>query len=208
MTSNPSPQYIAAVAGVFNNNGAGVRGDLAAVVKAILTHSEAALGTPTSGKLDEPALFVTSMVRALNATVADHPFMSDLSADMGQRVLFAPSVFNYFSPFFRVPGSGLLGPEFQLLNTATAMTRANFVKSLITGGFGSDVTFDWTPFTNLAATPGALIDRVNAVLMGGAMSAQMRQAILTAVNAAPTAREKARAAVYLAAVSMQYQVVH
>ena len=208
VTSNPSPKYIGDVAAVFANNGAGVRGDLAAVVKAILSHSEAALGTPTSGKLDEPALFITGLVRELNATVADHPFMSDLSSDMGQRVLFAPSVFNYFSPSFRVPGSPLLGPEFQILNTATAMTHANFVKSLITGGFGSDVTFDWAPFTSLAGTPGALVDKVGAVLMGGAMSPQMRQAILTAVNASPSATEKARTAVYLTAISMQYQVAH
>ena len=208
VTSNPSPKYIGDVAAVFNNNGVGVRGDLAAVVKAILTHSEAALGTPTSGKLDEPALFISELVRALNATVADHPFMTDLSEDMGQKVLFSPSVFNYFSPFFRVPGGALIGPEFQLLNTSTAMTRANFVKSLITGGFGTDVTFDLTPFTSLAGTPGAMVDKVNAVIMGGAMSAPMRQAILTAVNAASSARDKVRTAIYLAAISMQYQVEH
>jgi len=208
VTSNPSAKYIGDVAAVFVNNGSGVRGDLAAVVKAILLHSEAALGTPTSGKLDEPALFITGLVRELNAAVADHPFMTDLSEDMGQKVLFAPSVFNYFSPSFRVPGSPLLGPEFQILNTATAMTHANFVKSLITGGFGSDVTFDLTPFTSLAGTPGALVDKVGAVLMGGTMSSPMRQAILTAVNASPSATEKARTAIYLTAISMQYQVAH
>ncbi|MGC4082940.1 MAG: DUF1800 family protein [Vicinamibacterales bacterium] len=120
VTSNPSPAYVAAVAGAFNDSG-GVRGNLAAVVRAILTHPEATMST-TNGKLAEPALFVVSILRGLNASVTDHPFMSDRAEQMGQKVLYPPSVFSYYSPGYRVRGTDngfgvpLGGPEFQILH--------------------------------------------------------------------------------------------
>ena len=83
MTSNPSPAYVAAVTAVFNNPGG--RGDLAAVVRAILTHPEASAATATSGKLSEPVLFVVAPLRAFGATVTDHPFMSDGPSRWGRR---------------------------------------------------------------------------------------------------------------------------
>ena len=102
VTSNPSPAYVADVAAVFSNDdGDGVRGDLAAVVRAILTHPGAGQSTATSGKLSEPALFVASVLRGLNAAVTDHPFASDKAESMGQRVLYPGSVFSYFSPGYR-----------------------------------------------------------------------------------------------------------
>jgi len=119
VTSNPSPAYVAAVGSVFNDNGAGVRGDMAAVIRAVLTHPEAGLSSPNSGKLSEPVLFVVSQLRALNATVTDHPFMSDKSEEMGQKVFYPGSVFSYYSPGYRVrntmgpTGAPLGGPEFR-----------------------------------------------------------------------------------------------
>ena len=101
VTSNPSPAYVSAIAAVFNGSG-GTRGDLAAVVRAILTHPEASTSTLTSGKLAEPVLFVVSMMRAFNASVTDHPFMSNRAEEMGQKVFYPPSVFSYFSPGYRV----------------------------------------------------------------------------------------------------------
>ncbi|MFN0104675.1 MAG: DUF1800 family protein, partial [Bryobacteraceae bacterium] len=127
VTSNPSATYVRDVAAVFANNGASIRGDLRAVVKAILTHPEAQLAGSTSGKLSEPALFMTRQLRAIGGNVADYPFMSDLSAEMGQRAFHPPSVFSYYSPSYRIPGTQLTGPEFQIYTTATAMVRANFV---------------------------------------------------------------------------------
>jgi uncharacterized protein (DUF1800 family) len=208
VTSNPSPGYIAAVAAVFANNGAGVRGDLKAVVRAILTHPEAQLAAVTAGKLAEPSLFMTRQLRAIGGNVADYPFLSDLSAEMGQRVFHSPSVFNYYSPNYRIPGTALTGPEFQLYTTATAMIRANFVAKLISGGFGSEVTLNLTPWTTLAADAGALVNQINVLAFGGTMSAEVRNAMLTAIGKSPNAKEKVWTAFYVAFTSSQFQVEH
>jgi uncharacterized protein (DUF1800 family)/fibronectin type 3 domain-containing protein len=206
VSSNPSPAYLSDVVGVFNDNGSGVRGDLQAVVTRILTHPEASLSAPNQSKFSEPALFLLTLSRALNASVVDHPFLSDYSQEMAQQIWFAPSVFNYFSPNFR--SGAIFAPEMQIWTTATAMSRSNFVASLVSGGFGSDVTLDLTPFTAKAADPPALVDTVNALIMGGTMSQQMKDSIVTALRATTSSSERVRTAIYLAAVSMQYQVEH
>jgi hypothetical protein len=138
--------------------------------------------------------------------VVDHPFLSDFTEQMGQRIWFAPSVFNYFSPNFR--SGALFAPEMQIWTTATAMSRTNFVASLISGGFGKDVTINTAPFTSVAADTNALVDTVNSLMMGGTMSGEMRQAILTALAATKSSSERVRTALYLTATSMQYQVEH
>jgi hypothetical protein len=204
VTSNPSSAYIQRVATVFANNGAGVRGDLKAVVKAILLDPEAALGQPNSGHLREPALFLTSLLRVLNASVVDHPFISDKSDEMAQRIFYAPSVFNYFSPGFRAGTQ--LGPEFQIFTTATSLIRINFVSTLLRGGFGTDVTLDLTPYLVDLPNTGAMVDRVNMNLLGGLMSQPMRDSILAAVAKASSNQEKVQTAIYLTATSSQYQV--
>jgi uncharacterized protein (DUF1800 family) len=214
VTSNPSPAYVAAIAGVFADNGGGVRGDMAAVVRAILTHPDAATSTTSSGKLAEPVLFVVSQLRALNASVTDHPFMSDKVADMGQKVFYPPSVFSYFSPGFRVRGTAgpggapLVGPEFQILTSVTALERANFVGALVGGHFGDDVSIDYAPFTSRASDPAALVDYVNLLMMGGQMSLEERTEIIAAVRVSPATqpRERVRTAVYLTLVAAQSQV--
>jgi uncharacterized protein (DUF1800 family) len=217
VTSNPSPAYVQAVSAVFMNNGGGVRGDLAAVVRAILTHPEAlASSNPvtTGGKLAEPVLYVTSIMRAFNATVSDHPFMTDRSEVMGQRVFYPPSVFSYFSPGYRVrgtdDGSGvpLLGPEFQGLTSVTALERANFVSDLLAGRYGTNVTIDYSPFTSKASDAAALVDFCAEVFMGSRISTEMRNAIITAVNAsaATSLTDRANTAIYLTLTAAQAQV--
>jgi hypothetical protein len=214
VTSNPSGRYVSDVAAVFNDNGGGVRGDLAAVVRALLTHDEAGLSNEFTGKLSEPVLFVVSQLRALNATVTDHPFMSDKAEEMGQKVFYPPSVFSYYSPGYRVrgtvgpSGAPLGGPEFQILTSVTALVRANFVGSLLGGWFGSDVAFDYTPFTSLAADPPALVDYCARLFMGTRISNEMRTEIIAAVRVTPAsnARERARTAIYLTLVAAQSQV--
>jgi uncharacterized protein (DUF1800 family) len=207
VTSNPSPTYISDVAAVFNNNGQGVRGDLAAVVKAILLHPEASTtGSATFGKFAEPALFLTTVCRLICTNITDHPFMSDFSQNMAQQIWFAPSVFNYFSPNFRA--GALFAPELQIWSTANAMTRTNWLASLLSGGFGGSVTLNLAPFTVVAADPNALTDTVNALLMGGTMSTQMRGAMITAISATNNTTERVNTALYVAASSMQYQVEH
>lgn len=210
VTSNPSPAYVGAVAAVFNGGGSGERGDLAAVVRAILTHPEASAGT-TPGKLAEPVFFIVSMLRAFDATVTDHPFMSDKAADMGQRVFYPPSVFSYFSPGYRVRGTGtppLGGPEFQILTSVTALERANFVADLLGHHFGTDVTIDFTSFNALSDTPLTLVEYCNRLFMGGRMSVEERAEIAAAVRAISPAyyQERVRTALYLTLVTAQAQV--
>jgi uncharacterized protein (DUF1800 family) len=204
VSSNPSPTYIHDVVQVFNNNGQGVRGDLRAVVKAILLHPEAS--SPASVKFSEPALFLTTVCRVLCSSVVDHPFMSDFSQNMSQQIWFAPSVFNYFSPNYRV--GNLFAPEMQIWTTATAMTRTNWIASLISGGFGGDVVLNLAPFTSVAADPNALLDTVNSLLAGGTMPSDVRAAILQALTVSRNNSERVQTAIYLTAASMQYQVEH
>jgi hypothetical protein len=199
---------------VFNDNGAGVRGDLAAVVRAVLTDGEAGLSSPFTGKLSEPVLFVVSQLRALNASVTDHPFMSDKSEEMGQKVFYPGSVFSYYSPGYRVrgtvgpTGAPMGGPEFQIFTSVTALVRANFVGSLLGGYFGGDATVDYGPFTSLAADPAALVDYCSRLFMGTRISPEMRAEIIAAVRvtSAGDSRERARTAIYLTLVAAQSQV--
>ncbi len=210
VTSNPSPAYVAAVASVFSASG----GNLASVVSAILTNPEAGISTATNGKLAEPVIFVVSMLRALNAAVTDHPFMSDKAESMGQKVFYPPSVFSYFSPGYRVrgtrgpTGAPLGGPEFQGLTTVTALERANFVGALLGGYFGADVTWDRTPFTTRAGDASALVDYCSLVFMAGRMSPEERAAIIEAVRVSPrtSPNERVRTALYLTLTAAQSQV--
>jgi uncharacterized protein (DUF1800 family) len=202
VTSNPSPAYIRDIVQVFNDNGHGVRGDLQAVVRAILLHPEAATGS----KFAEPALYLASVCRLLCTGITDHPFMTDFSQNMSQQIWFAPSVFNYYSPNYRA--GVVLAPEMQIWTTATALIRINWVSSLLSGGFGNDVKLDLSAFTAVAPDANALLDTVNSLVMGGTMTPQMRSTIQTAVLASSNAKDRVRTALYLTLSSMQYQVEH
>ena len=214
VTSNPSPAYVQAVTAVFNDNGGGVRGDLAAVIRAVLTHADAGVTAATTGKLAEPVLFVLSQLRALNAAVADHPFMTDRTAEMGQKIFYPPSVFSYFSPGFRVRGTGttttapLVGPEFQHLTTVTSLLRANFVGALLGGHFGNAVTVNYEEFQSRAATAATLVDYTSVRILGGRLTGPERTEIIAAVNATPPTDtlERVRTALYLMLVLAQNQV--
>lgn len=203
-TSNPSPAYVARVAGVFNNNGNGVRGDLAAVLRAILLDQEARQGTaavPAFGKLREPLLRMTQLFRAFdaqprpggewdvppNVAVFNTPSsrgLRSVDADIGQNVLASPSVFNFFRPDFAPAGpvatAGLTAPEFQLWTENAIMASTNLlnfhIQNAESGGY-------WT-YLNLSAElalvnqPASLVDRLNLLLTQGAMSTALRQTLL------------------------------
>jgi hypothetical protein len=136
VTSNPSPQYITRVATVFNNNGQGVRGDMRAVIRAILLDPEArgdAKADPNYGRLREPALFMTSILRNLGGR-SDGVYLRLQAIIMQQNLFTPPSVFNYFPPSYVIPGTTTRGPEFGIQDTASALNRANFVYQLVYGG--------------------------------------------------------------------------
>ena len=220
VTSNPSPEYVSRVAGVFNNNGRGVRGDMQAIVKAILLDPEARGDEKTDpgfGKLREPAQFIVGLLRALGGR-SDGVFPRAQSAALGQDVYQAPSVFNFYPPGYPLPGTGLVSPVSAIYTSTTALGRANFVYSLlysnngiapdptVTGATGTKI--DLSPLAALAGDPQKLMDKLNLVMLHGGMSDAMRNIIVQAINAVPATDPLARArtAVYLVATSPQYQV--
>lgn len=145
VTSNPSPGYVYRVASAFNDNGSGVRGDLKAVIKAILLDPEARdplyQQLNNYGKPSEPLIRVTRLYRAFPLTAplqrfGDPRYFLNLATDIPeQRPLMAPSVFNFFQPDFSRPGlisqMGLHSPEFQILTELTATTQANTLYNAI-----------------------------------------------------------------------------
>lgn len=210
VTSNPSPAYVARVSNAFINNGAGVRGDLAAVFAAILLDPEA-LNPDANlhGRLKDPLLHIIGLGRALNAQLGDPGSFQYVFTNLSQRVLTPSTVFSFYSPTAAIPTQPtLFGPEFQLYPPALAVQRANFIYGILTGQFGSAFSVDMTPFRVLAANPAALVDKVNATLMMGRMSPSLRQIILDATNAVPASdpNQRALGAVYLAAISSEYSV--
>ena len=229
VSSNPSPAYIQRVVTVFNSGsftvsgatfGSGQRGDLQAVIAAILLDSEARRGDdPTTangndGKLREPILYIAAILRAFGAT-SDGLGPVNFASSMSEAPMESPSVFNFFPPDYGIPGTNLVGPEFALQTTATALVRANFVNSFVFGSIGAGTTVSFTPYANLAASPdasGQLMDSLNALLLHGSMSSSDRASILAAVNAAPAGTnqnlQRAQDAIYLILSSSQYQVQH
>ena len=217
VTSNPSPGYIERVASVFDNDGSGVRGDMKAVITAILMDPEARRGDDpatavgTDGHLQEPILYMTGLLREFGAT-SDGSNLAYYGSNMGQEALFSPSVFNFYSPSYVIPGTTMYGPEFQILTTATSLNRVNWVSSFVFGSLGSGTTVDFSSYATQAANPTALLGSLNTLMLHGSMSSDMQSAILTAMQAVPAGSkqglQQAQAAIYLIGTSSQYQVQH
>jgi uncharacterized protein (DUF1800 family) len=224
VTSNPSPAYVARVASVFNDNGSGVRGDLGAVVRAILMDAEARGGMhaePDYGHLREPALYAAQFYRSLGG-VSDGVWLKDRSTEMGQNLFYPDTVFNYFPADYAL-ASGQAAPEFGILNTATSLARANFVYSASLTSSTGNVVFaaqpnatvlgatgtylDLTPYISLAGNPASLIDRLNMLLLHGTMAPETRtQLINTVTNVSTDPKVRAQTAIYLVANLPQFMV--
>jgi uncharacterized protein (DUF1800 family) len=209
VTSNPSPAYISRVAAVFKDNGQGVRGDLKAVITAILLDPEARdsagdLSNPQYGKVREALIRYTNWARAFTAQSRNGFYNLESTEDpiwgLGQMPMRSPTVFNWYAPGFVPPGTsieqaGLVAPEMQMTNVTTVVGYLNYMQSAIgsdaTGG--PDLYSAYTAEINLAATPDALLDRMNLLLMGGEMDSTLRGEILDAVNsiAIPTSDQNA-----------------
>ncbi len=164
VTSDPSPAYVSRVAAAFNNNGAGVRGDMKALIRAILLDPEARGGRktdPNYGKLREPLQYLTNYLRTFNVRAStpitvngsqvsppsscqnkSDGVLSWRTSEMGQDMLVPATVFSYFSPDYVVPGTDVLGPEFALANTSTSVARNNQMM-----GF----SFEWNWFEQATA---------------------------------------------------------
>ena len=209
VVSNPSPAYVERIALVFENNGTGVRGDLRAVVRAILLDPEARSGIPTAqgGRLKDPIYHVVSFVRALGGSLSPTNGQSWYLGRMGQTPLAPPSVFGFYSPLYRIPRSSLAGPEFQIYGPTEAVLRGNTFWQILYHP-GSDFPVDLSPFLAVGANTAALIDLVDQRLLYGRMPAGMRDRLATAVNAQGDVRSRVLTAVYLTALSGLYAVQH
>ena len=170
VTSNPTPAYVGRVVAVFNSNNSGVRGDLKAVIRAILLDPEARGNNKTDpdyGKLREPVLFVTNVLRPFNPTAQagsaaacnglSDGILNGSTAMLDQDVFNPPTVFNYYPMDYIIPNTPLAGPEFGIFSTGTALKRPNFVNQFVAP-------------SGIPATPGILTvnpNDANSTLSGG-----------------------------------------
>lgn len=226
VTSNPSPAYVARVASAFNSS----NGNLGITLKAILLDEEArspsVAASSTFGKVREPILRLSAMLRAFNASSDTGAYLiGNTSPDaygLSQSVLASPSVFNFFRPGYTPASSytsaaGLVAPELQLAHETSVAGYATFIRDVIWNGVGtrgydglatrSDVTMDYmsetSPIRKLADTPAALVDFVNQRLTWGAMSSELKTDIVSAVGqvnfvsqTSPTDEQRARTQAY------------
>jgi uncharacterized protein (DUF1800 family) len=222
VTSNPSPGYVYRVAQIFANNGVGVRGDLGAVVRAILldyeARSPALLGGIGHGKLKEPLLRATAFMRAFGAASDSGRYNIDAYPGLVQAPLRAPTVFNFFPPDYARPGAlagaGLYSPEFQIMTDTSGITMPNFFQFYIYNPKPALPSPDnreaiyLTPdsLLPLARTPQPLVDQLNLLFCAGTLSPVANDRIVAALNALPAAGanddlERVHAAIYLVVTS-------
>lgn len=224
VTDNPSPAYVQRVAGVFADNGSGVRGDLGAVVKAILLDDEARNPAMSQrkdfGRLKEPVIRTMAMARAFGMKAVPELLWWDWSTFYDaarQEPTRSPSVFNFYRPDHRPPGlmtqNDLAGPVFQITDSYSAIAFPNHLWSMLQEGFNVWRTYsfplDLSREVALASDPERLVDHLNLMLCAGSMRASTRSIILSNVSQIPATDRAARArvAAYLALMSPEGAVM-
>ena len=224
VTSNPSPAYVERVARVFQNDGTGQRGNLSAVVRAILLDVEARTESPSdqpnAGKVREPVLRLLAWARAWGVRSDSDNWAvgntSDPATRLGQSPLRSPSVFNFFRPAYVPPNSafsasGLVAPELQLTNESTVAGYLNFMQSLVAGSI-SDIVPDYSTLLTLADNPAALVTEINTVMAAGQLGAGTQTLIVSAINAMSRAndaamRQRVNAAMLLVLAAPEFVVL-
>ena len=230
VTSSPTPGYVSRVAAVFKDNGKGVRGDLAAVTRAVLLDPEARGARKIDreyGRMREPALFWTAMLRALDVTTDG--YMPYQQGWQSSQVLFnSQTVFNYYPADYTLAGGNIPAPEFAIYTTAEFLYRANQVNDLLYNvdqSWSSDPFYGWGPigyvpnavgtrspplsaFLADAANPDVLVERLNRLLLHGTMSPAARKTVVNTVAKldAKDSLRRVKMAVNLILVSIAYQV--
>jgi uncharacterized protein (DUF1800 family) len=236
VTSNPTPAYVGRVTATFRNNGQGVRGDLQAVVYAILMDPEARGDIKTAndyGHMREPALYVNNICRMFTATAYNDStdtsdgYLNPQCTPMDQDCFRPASVFSYFSPLFvagrKDDGTPLLAPEFQIYSTSSSIKRANFINQMVnpngaaqTYGIPTNTTTTpkgtrlvLDPYLQFASDAGALVDVLDQQMMHSSTSPEMKNSIIAAVNAvaANNPLRRVKTAIYLFGTSSQYQII-
>ena len=223
VTANPTPAYVLRVARVFQNDGTGERGDLGAVVRAILLDAEArdAPANDASGKLTEPLMRLTGVWRAYGARAASGRYLLAYPEfSFAQAALRSPSVFNFFRPDYAPPGEitnrALVSPEMQITTETTTSSTNNFLAFAIflrnssTAGLAADDIFiDIAAELGFASNPATLVDRAADRLLGGAISPGLRNETIAMVSLIPATETAFRVteAVHAIASSPEYAVV-
>jgi len=225
VTSTPSPAYVGRVAAVFANNGSGVRGDMKAVVTAILNDPEARAAdtdpTANDGHLREPILYFAGIMRALQFTNVNSQGRYDVATSytspLGETPYGAESVFNFFPPSYIIPGTTLNAPEFAQENTAAATLRMTLADSIVRNHL-TTFNIDMSPTSLLgmiasatgnAATDSAnLVTALNILFTHDQMTAPMQTAI--AANAAHLTdiSQRVRVSTWLVISSNFYKIEH
>jgi uncharacterized protein (DUF1800 family) len=222
VTSNPSKTYIGDVAKVFNDNGQGAKGDLRAVLSAILLHPEARSAVPAAnfGKQREPVIRFANFLRALDAKSpsgrnAIH-YLESADNGLGQSPLLSPSVFNFFLPNFRPAGkiaqAGLVAPEFQITTETTVVGGLNFFANLVKnksyGNGDTKLSLNVAPLEAAAGNTDQLIGELNALFYNYQMSAKMQARMRKMLNGFDDADKagRVRAALILTSLSPEFVV--
>jgi uncharacterized protein (TIGR03437 family) len=224
VTSSPSTDYVYRVAQKFNNNGAGVRGDLKAVIRAALTDYEArsleAVKNQGYGKLREPIVRFAHLLRAFNYSCPCGTFpiywMDSPKDSIGQGPLRSPSVFNYFEPGYSNPGriaaAGLSSPEFQLLNETSVIGISGFFHYVLRDGFnweaGKPLRPNYSAYLPLASNVPQLIDQLDLILTAGAMSPELKSRLIQEISKISALEPQSRiaAAAHLILTSPDYVI--
>ncbi|MFN4116015.1 MAG: DUF1800 family protein [Inhella sp.] len=221
--SHPSPAYVARVAAVFDNNGSGQRGDLKAVLRAVLLDPEARAEPSGNlgGRLREPVQRLVQWARSFGVSSRGGGWpigdTSDPASRLGQSPLRSPSVFNFFRPGYVPPGAelaaaGITVPEFQLLNESTVAGYLNYLQNVIANGFGSgDTVADYTAELALASDATALLRHLNLRLAAGAIPEGTLSDLSTAVGNISSATDagklnRVRAGILLVMASPDYLI--
>ena len=199
VSSNPSPTYISNCAAAFENDGTGVRGNMQAVISEILLDPEARnsatdFSNPQYGKVREALLRYAEWARAFTAQSRtgswDNGSTEDPIWGLGEMSLRSPTVFNWFAPGFVPPGTsiaaaGLVAPEMQMTNVSSVVGYINYMQNAIgsSATSGPDIFSSYETEMGVAATPTALVDRINLLLMAGEMDSTLYGQIVSAVSA-------------------------
>ncbi len=195
VTSNPSPAYVTRVASAFADNGAGVRGDMKSLIKAILLDSEARDDTVASGlsygKLREPVVRFLNWARTYAASSASDAWaigdLSDPAAKLGQSPMRSGSVFNFFRPGYVPPNTalsaqGLTAPELQITTESSVAGYVNFMQRAISGLGVGDLKADYSALLALAGDSASLLLEINQVLVGSQLSTATLGLIQSAID--------------------------
>ena len=219
--SNPSPAYVGRVAAAFANNGSGVRGDMKAVIRAVLLDPEARdriqTTTQTAGRLREPVQMLAQYFRLFTTPPSDGRFDFNvwwMEEVFQQRPMSSPSVFNFYSPGFLPPGemsqAGVAGPEFQILHEGTVVDGYNFIEYFVMNPVNGATGYqhDYGPWESLAGNPAAMVDKMSLLLTGGTLSPASRTIIVDAVTkvSATKPTDRVKMAIMLFMIAPDYKV--